>query len=351
MNPNAERALAAVAADVLVTADPFTVGWLTGFAADATFGPSPFAMPPIAVVSADGVILLCSTDEEPGVDPTRATTVAYEGFTTGPLDPAAAQVAALAGLGLAGRIAVEAHALSRAAASVLPGAQDAGAMLRGLRAVKTPAELASIRRAIAVCDAGQAAARTALRAGVTELAAWNEIAGAMEAAAGERLPMLCDLVSGPRTADIGGYPGDRVLEDGDLVICDLVPRVEGVYGDSCSTIAIGEPPAEARDAHARAVDTLDQLLAAVKPGVLAADLDRLGRSTGLDYPHHTGHGIGYAGHEEPRIVPDGETMLEPGMVVALEPGTYPGPWGLRVERICVVTETGCEVLSRHEVGL
>ena len=57
------------------------------------------------------------------------------------------------------------------------------------------------------------------------------------------------------------------------------------------------------------------------------------------------------GHEEPRIVPDSTTVLEPGMVVALEPGTYPGPWGLRVERVCVVTETGCEVLSRHEVGL
>ena len=45
MNPNAERALAAVSADVLVTADPFTVGWLTGFAADALWGPSPFAVP------------------------------------------------------------------------------------------------------------------------------------------------------------------------------------------------------------------------------------------------------------------------------------------------------------------
>jgi Xaa-Pro aminopeptidase len=141
------------------------------------------------------------------------------------------------------------------------------------------------------------------------------------------------------------------MEEGDLVICDLVPRIGGVYGDSCSTIAIGEPPPGARDAHARAVDMLEQLLAAVRPGVLAADLDRLGRSTDLGYPHHTGHGTGYAGHEEPRIVPDGRTVLEPGMVVALEPGTYPGPWGLRVERVCVVTETGCEVLSRHEVAL
>ncbi len=351
MNPNAERALAAVSADVLVTADPFTVAWLTGFAADATSGPSAFAVPPIAVVSADGVLLLCSSDEETGVDTSRATVVAYEGFTTAPLDPAGGQVAALAGLGLSGRIGVEAHALSLAAASVLPDPHDVGPALRGLRAVKTPAELASMRRAIAVCDAGQATARSALQAGVTELGAWNAIAGAMEAAAGERLPLLCDLVSGPRTADVGGFPGARVIEDGDLVICDLVPRIEGIYGDSCSTIAVGEPPAGARDAHARAVDMLEQLLAAVRPGVRAGDLDRLGRSTGLGYPHHTGHGTGYAGHEEPRIVPGSATVLEPGMVVALEPGTYPGPWGLRVERVCVVTETGCEVLSRHEVGL
>ena len=245
MNPNAERALAAVSADVLVTADPFTVGWLTGFAADATWGPSPFAVPAIAVVSADGVILLCSADEEPGVDAARATTVAYEGFTTAPLDPAARQIEALAGLGLAGRIAVEAHALSLAAASVLGETHDVGTALRALRAVKTPDELAAIRRAITVCDAGQAAARTVLRPGISELQAWNAVAGAMEAAAGERLPLLCDFVSGPRSAEIGGYPGDRVIESGDLVICDLVPRIEGVYGDSCSTIAVGDRPADA----------------------------------------------------------------------------------------------------------
>ena len=351
MNANAERALEAAGADVLVTADPFTVGWLTGFAPDATSGPGAFAVPAIAVVRDGGVTLLCSTDEEPGVDPARAAVVAYEGFTTAPLNQACCQVELLADLGLAGRIAVEAHALSLAVSAVLPEARDVGTALRGLRAVKSADELATLRRAVEVCDAGQAAARTAVRAGRTELAAWNEIAGAMEAAAGERLPMLCDLVSGPRTADIGGFPGDRVMAAGELVICDLVPRIGGMYGDSCATIAIGEPPAGARDAHARAVDMLEQLLAAVRPGVVAGDLDRLGRSTGLGYPHHTGHGFGYCGHEEPRIVPDSPTVLAPGMVVALEPGTYPGPWGLRVEKLCVVTDTGCEVLSRHEVTL
>ena len=44
-------------------------------------------------------------------------------------------------------------------------------------------------------------------------------------------------------------------------------------------------------------------------------------------------------------------MLAPGMIVALEPGTYPGPWGMRVERLALVTEAGCEILSKHDIDL
>ena len=50
-------------------------------------------------------------------------------------------------------------------------------------------------------------------------------------------------------------------------------------------------------------------------------------------------------------MPGSETILEPGMIVALEPGTYPGPWGMRVERLALVTEGACEVLSRHDIEL
>jgi Xaa-Pro aminopeptidase len=39
------------------------------------------------------------------------------------------------------------------------------------------------------------------------------------------------------------------------------------------------------------------------------------------------------------------------MLVALEPGAYPGPWGMRVERIALITETGCQILSRHDLEL
>jgi Xaa-Pro dipeptidase len=140
------------------------------------------------------------------------------------------------------------------------------------------------------------------------------------------------------------------VQDGELAIVDLVPRVAGYFGDSCTTFAVGEVPAEVRSAHARCLEALERGLEALAPGMVAGDLDALVRS-GLEYPHHSGHGVGIAPHEEPRIVPGGATVLAPGMVVALEPASYPGPWGMRTERVSLITETGCEVLSTHDLTL
>jgi Xaa-Pro dipeptidase len=72
---------------------------------------------------------------------------------------------------------------------------------------------------------------------------------------------------------------------------------------------------------------------------------------GGSYPHHTGHGIGVTFHEEPRIIPGSDRILEEGMVVALEPGTYGDGFGVRVEQVVLVTAAGPEILSGHELSL
>jgi Xaa-Pro aminopeptidase len=340
--------LEAVGCDAFVASDPFTVAWLTGFAADETWGPNPFAGPPLAIVRPDAsVVAIVSEDEAPALAGSGCEVVAYEGFTLAPLDPYAGRRTALASLGLRGRVAVEDGALP------VPGVEAVQAdalALRLLRAVKDDDEIGRIRAAIALCDVGQAAARGALRSGASELEAWGAVQSAMEQAAGERISLLCDFATGERTADVGGPPGTRIVRDGDLAIVDLVPRLAGYWGDSCATLAIGEVPAEVRSAHARCSDALEGGLAALAPGLVSGAIDALVRK-GLDYPHHTGHGLGVSAHEEPRIVPGGETVLAPGMLVALEPGTYPGPWGMRVERIALITETGCEILSQHDLSL
>jgi Xaa-Pro dipeptidase len=349
LQSRAERVLEAVGCDAFVASDPFTVAWLTGFAADETWGPNPFALAPLAVVRSDGsVAAIVSEEEAPALEGCGCEVLAYPGYTQGPLDVGKARGGVLASLRLRGPVAVESDALPMCGFE--PVQADAHA-LRLLRAVKDAGEIARLRAAIRICDAGQAAARRALQAGISELEAWGEVQCAMQLAAGRRLSLLCDFATGERTSEVGGPPTARVVGSGELAIVDLVPRLEGFFGDSCSTFAVGgEPPAEARSHHARCREALERGLAALAPGVVAGDLDAIVRA-GLDYPHHSGHGIGRAPHEEPRIVPGAATVLEPGMVVALEPGSYPGPWGMRIERIALITEDGCEVLSAHDISL
>lgn len=353
MLPRQGRAVAiaeAAGASCLVLAGPAAVPWLTGHIPEIETGPSPFQLPAIAVLGPGRTpILVVSEDEADAAAKTGCEVVSYPGFGVGPVDPVGAAGRALA-VALDGttRVAIDAGMFPAALTCGLDWA-DVGRELDEARAVKDPDEIVLVRQAIAVCDAGQAAARTHAAPGMTELDLWAETRAAMERAAGGRLPVLADLVSGSRTCDVGGPPGMRKIEEGDLVLCDLVPRVAGYWGDSCSTFAVGEPGSAAQAVQATVRETLETLVGAIRPGAVAGELDALARSA-LDFPHHTGHGLGTAWHEAPRLVPRSETVLEEGMVVALEPGSY-GEVGLRLEQVLLVTADGCELLSGHALDL
>lgn len=347
MTSRQERALAIAreaGADGVLAAEPATVTWLSGLVVDIESGPSPFALAPLAVLPRDGPpILVVSADEEDAARELGCEVVSYPGFTIERLDPLANARRALMEAAGGRTLATEPGALSAALAENL-SLVDAQAALARARAVKDADELELLRAALELCDVGQRAVREQIAEGLTEIELWGEVRAAVEQAAGRRTPLLADLVSGERTGETGGAPGERVLRGGEIVLCDLVPRRAGYWGDSCTTLAVGAAPESARAAHRRVRDALARGFDAIEPGIHAGDLDAIVRER-LDYPHHTGHGLGTSWHEEPRIVPGGETVLEAGMVVALEPGMYSGAEGVRLEQVAVVTQDGCEVLS------
>jgi Xaa-Pro aminopeptidase len=356
MDPRLTRLLDEASADTLVSADPGMVRMLTGHAGEIALGPSPFQLPAIVVAGRTSAPqLVCSTDEAPEGDHVHS----YPGFVVTALDPVGGARAALrSALDVAGpgRILVDAAHVPLALAHELPRAAEApGDALARACAVKTASEVAAVEAALRLCEAGQLAARTATAEGATELELWSAVTAAVEHAAGGRTTVMADLVTGSRTADVGGLPGTRRLERSDLVLCDLVPRLDGIWGDSCATWAVEIPPPGAAAMHRSCRAALTAGLDALRPGVLAGTVDDVVRGAvrgdGFDYPHHTGHGIGFHWHEEPRIVPAGKTVLEPGMVVALEPGAYGDRLGVRVECVAVVTEREPRLLSRHPLGL
>jgi Xaa-Pro aminopeptidase len=143
------------------------------------------------------------------------------------------------------------------------------------------------------------------------------------------------------------------LREGDPVMADIVPRLDGYWGDICGGHFVGAPSREMAAIWGVVRDTLRRGTDAVRPGMVAKDLDALMRNAIRDagyepYPHHSGHGLGTSYHEEPRIVPYNERVLEPGMVFTLEPGIYlPNVGGVRLEDVLLVTADGYEVLTQH----
>jgi Xaa-Pro aminopeptidase len=118
------------------------------------------------------------------------------------------------------------------------------------------------------------------------------------------------------------------------------------------TVHLGRPSAEARRFYDAVLDAQQAAIDAVKAGCSVGDVDKAARKLlqkhglGKYFTHSTGHGVGLEIHEAPRVAANQTEELRPGMVITIEPGAYiPGKWGVRIEDMVLVTESGCEVLT------
>ena len=166
------------------------------------------------------------------------------------------------------------------------------------------------------------------------------------------------VASGPNSASPHHEPGERVIEDGDLVVVDFGGRHHGYCSDSTRTFSVGEPSTRQREVHDVVHRAQQAATAAIRPGISAAAVDRVARNVideagyGEYFIHRTGHGIGLEGHEHPYLIEGNQEPLEPGMCFSIEPGIYlPGKFGVRIEDIVTVTATGVEVLNNSNRAL
>lgn len=230
-----------------------------------------------------------------------------------------------------------------------------------VRAVKSHLELEKLRACARLAEVGQEAVRRLVKEpGKSEIEVYSQSKAAMEAYIGERFALQSALHGGMRSSSVWvSMPTGAVLAKGDMLINDMVPYYKGYWGDTCSTYVVGGESAitEAqRKIHRVSRDAFQKGFDAIKPGVTGGQLDSVMRDyvrqQGYDYPHHSGHGLGVSNHEEPRIIVDAPMVLEPGMVIALEPAVYVENFGgVRQERMILVTQDGAELLTKNSFEL
>ncbi|SDE51856.1 aminopeptidase P family protein [Limimaricola pyoseonensis] len=140
---------------------------------------------------------------------------------------------------------------------------------------------------------------------------------------------------------------DREVKPGELLLVDSGGQYLDGTTDITRTMAIGTPPADARECYTRVLQGMIALSRARFPkGLAGRDLDALARYplwlAGLDYDHGTGHGVGayLSVHEGPQRISKGAgTVIEPGMILSNEPGYYrEGAFGIRIENLIVTRE-------------
>ena len=219
-----------------------------------------------------------------------------------------------------------------------------------LRLRKEPAELAALRENARIADLAQQALRAALRPGMTErdLA---EVARAAFKAEGA-VPEFTIIGAGANGAFPHHHTGEAIIQPGDAIVCDIGGRKDGYYSDITRMMICGPAPEGYEAVHAVVDAAVQAALAAIRPGVTARSVDAAARGVieaagyGPWFTHRTGHGVGQEIHEPPYITGVSDVVLAPGMVFTIEPGIYlPGRFGIRLEEVAVVTETGCEILS------
>jgi len=227
-----------------------------------------------------------------------------------------------------------------------------GPVVERVREVKEDGELALIRRAAAVTDQALGDVVPLLRPGIAERDVALEAEYRMRKLGADAPAFPTIVASGPRSALPHGRASDKLLAPGEFVTIDMGAMVGGYCADLTRTFVLGPISDEQRRVYELVAEAQTESLAALRAGRTGKEVDAVARDIinraghGEHFGHGLGHAVGLAVHESPRLAPTSDRVLEPGMVVTVEPGVYVSGWGgVRIEDLVVVKEDGCEVLS------
>jgi Xaa-Pro aminopeptidase len=228
-------------------------------------------------------------------------------------------------------------------------------MIEKLRLIKTDSEIKILKEAARIADAAFDHILQFIHPGISELDISNELEFFMRSSGATSSSFDTIVASGQRSALPHGVATDKVIENGDLITMDYGAYYQGYVSDITRTVAVGEPSVQLKDIYEIVLEAQRLGVAGIKAGMSGKEADALTRNYitekgyGEYFGHSTGHGIGLEVHEGPALSLKSNIVLEPNMVVTIEPGIYiPGLGGVRIEDDTLITSEGNELLT-HSV--
>ena len=255
-------------------------------------------------------------------------------------------------------ILYEADSLTKSAfdqiASKLAGMElvSSSKMVESLRAIKDKFEIAAIQKSIKVNERAFEVIRSQLTPDQTELQVAHNLEHQMRAFGAKGCAFDPIVGVGPRAALPHGFPSDTRIGDSPFVLIDWGAEVDQYLSDLTRVLVTNKVSAKFRTVYETVLKAQMAAIKKIRPGVSVKTVDLAARKIienagfGDYFGHGLGHSFGLEIHEHPFMSPIHDDLLEPGMVVTVEPGIYlPGVCGVRIEDDVLVTPDGHAVLS------
>lgn len=225
---------------------------------------------------------------------------------------------------------------------------NAGKEIFDLRMVKSPEEQALARECARITDGLCRRIREVAKVGMSEFDVYAEMDYYMRKQGVETAFNLIGTGMYPVAPFLA--PSGRVIGEGESLLVELTPRYEGYYTQLTVVIPLAEPTAKMKEFLDVGVAAIQKGVALLKPGNRACDVAKAMKAyvekAGFDYPYRGGHSMGHDLDEPPAIVPEDETVIEPGMTIVIHPCVMDkGGDGVFTGESYLVTKTGAEPLN------
>lgn len=222
-----------------------------------------------------------------------------------------------------------------------------------LRMIKDDEEIECIKMAQHIAEMSLEDLLPFIKVGRTEREVALELNRLMFKNGAEDLSFETIVLAGRNTSMPHGVPSDKKIEEGEFVLMDFGAVYNGYHSDMTRTVCVGKPSEEMEKVYDIVLRAQEAGIEAARAGIMGSALDKVSRDIieaagyGECFGHSLGHGVGLDIHEKPNASPNYKLPLSSGSVVTIEPGIYiAGKFGVRIEDFVILTENGCENMTK-----